>query len=86
MKFLKSIFIFFVFLSISGLFYYTLRRINRNMGYSIIFTPYALDIKIGLIGPNLAPKLNQNQLVKQPINRVVYNSYGAIKECGFSIS
>ena len=59
MKFSKSIFIFLFVTSIRNAFYYALKRNNGNLYQSIIFTMYFLGVKIGLISPNLPPKLNQ---------------------------
>ena len=59
MKFSKSIFIFLFVASTVSAFYYALERTNGNVYQSIIFSMYFVAIKIGLIGPNLAPKLNQ---------------------------
>ena len=33
---------------------------------------------MGLIGPNLPPKLDQDQSIQQPVSRVVYNPYVSI--------
>ena len=43
-----------------------------------MFTLYYLAIKIGLIGPNLAPKLNQDQPTQQLVSRVAYNRYVSV--------
>jgi hypothetical protein len=61
MKFSKSILIFLFFSSLSGAFYYALKRTNGNVFQSLQFALYFLAIKIGLIGPNLPPKLDQDQ-------------------------
>jgi hypothetical protein len=39
---------------------------------------YFLAIKIGLIGPNLPPKLDQDQPTQQLVSRVAYNPYVSI--------
>ena len=78
MKFSKSILIFLFFLSLSGAFYYALKRTNGNVCQSIMFTMYFLAIKISLIGPNLPPKLDQDQPTQQLVSRVVSNPYVSI--------
>ena len=78
MKFSNSILIFLFFSSVSGAFYYALKRTNGNVCQSIMFTMYFLAIKIGLIGPNLPPKLDQDQSIQQPVSKVVYNPYVSI--------
>ena len=71
MKFSKSILIFLIVTSTVSAFYYALKRTNGNVYQSIMFTMYFVAIKIGLIGPNLAPKLDQYQLNPQLISRVI---------------
>ena len=78
MKFSKSIIIFLFFSSLSGAYYYALKRTNGNVCQSIMFTMYFLAIKIGLIGPNLPPKLDQDQPTQQLVSRVGYNPYVSI--------
>ena len=78
MKFSKSILIFLFFSSLSGAFYYALKRTNGNVCQSIMFTMYFLAIKIGLIGPNLSPKLDQDQPTQQLVSRFVSNPYVSI--------
>ena len=78
MKFSKSILIFLFFSSVSGAFYYALKRTNGNVFKSLQFALYFLAIKIGLIGPNLPPKLDQDQSIQQLVSRVVYNPYVSI--------
>ena len=78
MKFSNSILIFLFFSSVSGAFYYALKRTNGNVCQSIMFTMYFLAIKIGLIGPNLPPKLDQDQPTQQLVSRVPYNPYVSI--------
>ena len=78
MKFSKSILIFLVLSSLSGAFYYALKRTNGNVCQSIMFTIYFLAIKIGLIGPHLPPKLDQDQPTQQLVSRVVSNPYVSI--------
>ena len=39
---------------------------------------FFLAIKIGLIGPNLSPKLDQDQSIQQPVSKVGYNPYVSI--------
>ena len=78
MKFSNSILIFLVFSPISGAFYYALKRTNGNVSKSLQFALFFLAIKICLIGPNLPPKLNQNQPTQQPVSRVVFNPYVSI--------
>ncbi len=75
MKFSKSILIFLFFSSLSGAFFYALNRTNGNVLKSLQFALYFLAIKIGLIGPNLPPKLDQDQSIQQPVSRVAYNPY-----------
>ena len=75
MKFSKSILIFLFFSSLSGAFFYALNRTNGNVFKSLQFALYFLAIKIGLIGPNLPPKLDQDQSIQQPVSRVAYNPY-----------
>lgn len=71
MKFSKSILIFLFVTSTVSTFYYALKRTNGNVYQSIMFTMYFVGIKIGLIGPNLSPKLNQYQPNQQLISRVI---------------
>ena len=71
MKFSKSILIFLFFSSLSGAFFYALHRTNGNVFKSLQFALYFLAIKMGLIGPNLPPKLDQDQSIQQPVSRVV---------------
>ena len=71
MKFSKSIFIFLFVTSIRNAFYYALKRNNGNLYQSIIFTMYFLGVKIGLILPNIPPKLDQCQPNQQLISRVL---------------
>jgi hypothetical protein len=71
MKFSKSILIFLFVSSVSGAFYYELKRTNGNVFISLQFALYFLAIKIGLIAPNLAPKLDQDQSIQQPICMVI---------------
>lgn len=78
MKVSKSILIFLFFASLSGAYYYGLKRTNGNVCQSIRFTMYFLAIKIGFIGPHLPPKLNQNQSIPQPLSRVVSNPYVSV--------
>ena len=70
-KFSKSILIFLFVSSTLSAFYYALKRTNGNVYQSIMFTMYFVAIKIGLIGPNLAPKLDQYQPNPQLISRVI---------------
>ena len=58
MKFSKSILIFLFVTSTVSAFYYELKRTNGNVYQSIMFTMYFVAIQIGLIAPNLPPKLN----------------------------
>jgi len=78
MKFSNTILIFLFFSSVSGAYYYALKRTDGNVCQSIMFTMYFLAIKIGLIGPNLPLKLDQDQPTQQPVSRVVYNPYVSI--------
>jgi hypothetical protein len=78
MKFSNSILIFLFFSSVSGAFYYALKRTNGNVFKSLQFALYFLAIKIGLIGPNLPPKLDQDQPTQQLVSRVAYNPYVSI--------
>lgn len=78
MKFSKSILIFLFFSSLSGAFFYALHRTNGNVFKSLQFALYFLAIKMGLIGPNLPPKLDQDQSIQQPVSRVVSNPYVSI--------
>jgi hypothetical protein len=78
MKFSKSILIFLFFSSLSGAFFYALHRTNGNVFKSSQFALYFLAIKIGLIAPNLSPKLDQDQSIQQPVSRVVSNPYVSI--------
>ena len=71
MVYSKSILIFLFIGSIQSAFYYSLKRTNGNICQSIMFTMYFVAIKIGLIGPNLAPKLDQYQPNPQLISRVI---------------
>ena len=52
-------------------FYYGLKRTNGNVYQSIMFTMYFVAIKIDLIGPNLAPKLDPYQPNPQLLRRVI---------------
>ena len=70
MKFSNSILIFLFFSSLSGAFYYALKRTNGNLFKSLQFALFFLAIKIGLIGPNLPPKLDQDQPTQQLVSRV----------------
>ena len=78
MKFSKSILIFLFVSSVSGAFFYALHRTNGNLFKSLQFALYFLAIKIGLIGPNLAPKLDSDQPPQQLVSRVDYNPYLSI--------
>ena len=78
MKFSKSILIFLFISSVSGAFYYALKRTNGNVFKSLQFALFFLAIKIGLIGPNLPPKLDQDQSIQQLVSKVVYNPYVSI--------
>jgi hypothetical protein len=78
MKFSKSILIFLFFSSLSGAFFYALHRTNGNVFKSLQFAIYFLAIKIGLIAPNLSPKLDQHQPTQQLLSRVVSNPYVSI--------
>ena len=78
MKFSKSILIFLFVTSTVSAFYYALKRTNGNVSQSIMFTMYFVGIKIGLIGPNLPPKLDQDQPTQQLVSRVAYNPYVSI--------
>ena len=78
MKFSKSILIFLFLSSVSGAFYYALKRTNGNVFKSLQFALFFLAIKIGLIGPNLPPKLDQDQPTQQLVSRVDYNPYVSI--------
>jgi len=78
MKFSKSILIFLFVSSTLSAFYYALKRTNGNVGKSIMFTMYFLAIKIGLIGPNVPLKLDQDQPTQQLVSRVGYNPYVSI--------
>ena len=71
MKFSKSILIFLVVASTVSAFYYALERTNGNVYQSIMFTMYFVAIKIGLIGPNIPPKLDQDQPTQQLVSRVI---------------
>ena len=71
MKFSKSIIIFLFVTSTVSAFYYALKRTNGNVYQSILFTMYFLAIKIGLIAPNLFPKLDQYQPNQQLLSRVI---------------
>ena len=71
MKFSKSILIFLIVTSTVSAFYYALKRTNGNVYQSIMFTMYFVAIKIGLIGPNLAPKSGQYQPNSQLLSRVI---------------
>lgn len=71
MKFSKSILVFLFVTSTVSAFYYALKRTNRNVYQSIRFTMYFVAIKIGLIGPNLTPKLDQYQPNPQLLGRVI---------------
>lgn len=70
-KFSKSIIISLFVTSTVSAFYYALKRTNGNVYQSIMFTMYFVAIKIGLIKPNLAPKLDQYQPNPQLISRVI---------------
>ena len=61
-----------------GTFYYTLKRTNGNVFKSLQFALFFLAIKMGLIGPNLPPKLDQDQSIQQPVSKVVSNPYVSI--------
>ena len=78
MKFSKSILIFLFCSSVSGAFYYGLKRTNGNVFKSLQFALFVLAIKIGLVGPNLPPKFDQDQSIQQPVSRVAYNPYVSI--------
>ena len=82
MKFSRSILIFLFVSSTLSAFYYGLKRTDGNVWKSIMFTMYFLAIKIGLIGPNLAPKLDHHQPNPQLVSRVqplpFYNPYVSI--------
>ena len=78
MKFSKSILIFLLVSSVSGAFFYALYRTNGDVFKSLQFALYFLAIKIGLIGPNLPPKLNQDQPTQQLVSRVAYNPYVSV--------
>ena len=78
MKFSNSILIFLFFSSVSGAFYYALKRTNGNVFKSLQFALFFLAIKIGLIAPNLPLKLDQHQPTQQLVSRVVYNPYVSI--------
>ena len=82
MKFSNSILIFLFFSSVSGAFYYALKRTNGNVFKSLQFALFFLAIKIGLIAPNLPPKLDQDQSIQQPVPQhyVSYHSESVIKE------
>ena len=71
MKFSKSIIVFLFVSSTLSAFYYGLKRTDGNVCQSIMFTMYFLAIKIGLIAPNLPPKLDQYQPNQQLISRVI---------------
>ena len=70
MKFSKSILIFLFVSSILGAFSYALNRTDGNLYKSILFTLYFLAIKIGLIAPNVTPKLDPHQPNPQLVSRV----------------
>jgi hypothetical protein len=78
MKFSKSILIFLFFSSVSGAFFYALHRTNGNVFKSLQFALYFLAIQIGLIGPNVPLKLDQDQPTQQLVSRVVSNPYVSI--------
>ena len=78
MKFSNSILIFLFFSSVSGAFYYALKRTNGNVFKSLQFALFFLAIKMGLIGLNLPPKLDQDQPIQQLVSRVGYNPYVSI--------
>nr|ULD16198.1 hypothetical protein [Cylindrotheca closterium] len=71
MKFFKSILIFLIVTSTVSASYYALKPTNGNVYQSIMFTMYFVAIKIGLIAPNLAPKLDQYQPNPQLLSRVI---------------
>ena len=62
---LESILIFLFFSSVLVAFYYALKRTNGNVFKSLQFALFFLAIKICLIGPNLPPKLDQDQSIQQ---------------------
>lgn len=69
MRYSKSILIFLFVSSTTSAFYYALKRTNRNISKSIMFTMYFLAIKIGLIGPIITdrfepPQLNPRRVVE----------------------
>jgi hypothetical protein len=70
MKFSKSILLFLFFSSLAGAFFSALDRTNGNVIKSLQFALFFLAIKIGLIGPNLLPKLDQDQPTQQLVSRV----------------
>ena len=78
MKLSKSILIFLILSSLSGAYYYVLKRTNGNVFKSLQFAFYFLAIKIGLIAPNLPLKLDQHQPTQQLVSRVVFNPYISI--------
>jgi predicted solute-binding protein len=74
MKFSKSILVFLFVSSTLRAFYYALKRTDGNVCQSIMFTVYFLAIKIGLIGPNIAMALDQDDSNQQQLvvkNRVL---------------
>ena len=82
MELSKSILIFLFFSSISGAFFYAMRRTKGNILKSLLFALYFLAIKIGLIAPNIPLELNQDQPNQQLVSRAqlvaVYNPYVSI--------
>ena len=84
MKFSRSILIFLFVSSTLSVFYYALKRTNGNLYQSIMFSMYFLAIKIGLIAPNLAPKLDRYQANPQLLSRViespVYHPYVSLSD------
>jgi len=85
MKFSKSILLFLFFSSVSGAFYYALKRTNGNVFKSLQLALYFLAIKMGLISLSLPFELNQDQPNQQLLSKVespgyhpylsVYNDY-----------
>ncbi len=74
MKLSKSILIFSFASSILGAFSYALNRTDGSVYKSVLFTLYFLAIKIGLIGPNIAMALDQDDSNQQQLvvkNRVL---------------
>lgn len=69
----------FIFLIRFGcFFFYALHRTNGNVFKSLQFALYFLTIKIGLIGPNVPLKLDQDQPTQQLVSRVGSNPYVSI--------